>query len=161
MLDVFIIILLASALVWGYKSGAVSCILKFASKIIAVVITLILSPLVISSFRANTSGDLGIRSLLALVINSLLFIGISIIVNIVVKKMKVINKIPLIGTLNKPIGACVNVVFSLFKISIFIFVWGYATESLLNRQPFTNTVLAETIYKYNIVRVIYDLFSYL
>ena len=161
MFDVIIILSLVIALFWGYKQGAVSAILKMGSKIICIIATLILSPLVITSMKANSGSELGLRSAFALLINVIVFAIVSIIVNIIVKKLKVVNMIPVIGKFNKPIGAGVQCLYTMIKISLLVFVLGYAYESIIGRLPFRNTIITKFIYDVNLVKTVYDLLSYL
>lgn len=115
------VLLILLCAVQGWHRGFVMKIYTLIRLVLLLVLTMILVPVILPFFPAHIAGKEGFSFVVS-------FLAAAVLLHIFAKLLKIVDKIPIVGTVNKLGGAILGVVLGILFIWLLLFLAGSFQE---------------------------------
>ena len=135
LINILVIAIMGFSIWGGYKNGLVSQVLSFCSFLIALFAGFLLGPVLANHIALFSDSTSSINAITSVFLNEIVWflivtVIVKIIVDIIVNLSSIISHIPLIGTVNKILGAVAGAVIGV--------VWVLIISIILSTPVFDN-----------------------
>ena len=133
ILDIILLVILAYFALKGFKDGFILSVIN----VLLLLISLFLAVLYVNEFSNFLSSYLYLLgdSTVDIIAFSVLFLIIFIAFSFVANILKIVNKIPLVGFLNKVLGALFGLIKGILILSILVFLFNmYRPKDLFEKE---------------------------
>ena len=156
MAELVALIILLLCIWQGWYRGLIMKVYSLLRFVLLIVVTIILVPIIMPLFPSDLTGREGVSFVAALIMAAILL-------HIIAKVLKIVEKIPVVSTVNKLGGAALGAVMGIIIIWLILFLAGSFQENSWCRQIIAyirESELLMSIYRFNPLAYIMKSFNF-